>query len=71
MIGLINIIQEGINSTIIQTNQNLQGNGNNMLGFQTAMNASIGFFTSRIHEITNLMQSLINSGQSYRNATQQ
>lgn len=71
MIGLINIITEGVNNTITQINQNPQANMNNMMGIQAAMNASIGFFTSRMSEIATLMQGLINSGQSYRNATQQ
>lgn len=48
MIGLINIITEGVNNTITQINQNPQANMNNMMGIQAAMNASLGFFTSRM-----------------------
>lgn len=51
-------------------NQNPQSNDLFTVDFHNAISASIGFITSRLPEITILMEGLINSGQTYRNATQ-
>lgn len=79
MQGLINILQNTANQLSNTYNQNPQAFGTNPAAIvQNSINFSVANLLGNLPQIMNftgqmtvLMQNLINSGQSYRPATQQ